>query len=91
MHGVRVWAWGRGEGPAVGCTFDQIAFQRANPDFVAPLGWGAPLYDGSPPGVRSFHAKETSQNSASCDYADADAALASPWHETSVPIMSTGA
>ena len=38
MHGVRVWAWGRGEGPAVGCIFDEIVFQGPYRDLVVPVG-----------------------------------------------------
>ena len=34
----RVWAWGRGEGPAVGCIFDEIVFQGPYRDLVVRVG-----------------------------------------------------
>ena len=43
VHGVRVWAWGRGEGPAVGCIFDEIVFQGPYRDLVVPVGGGSSL------------------------------------------------
>lgn len=33
-----MWAWGRGEGPAVGCIFDEIVFQEPYRDLLVRVG-----------------------------------------------------